>query len=169
MSAQSEIATDQGGQLRNIFFPLQEALQETLVQQGSTAFYLIQLTQGFDNGRGTVCIGSMRWRCSVGDRFLRQTSVRGRSHHFAEIDMTGGRQHIQVKTFSLRIRLAFNSVVQVVENFNSDRVGILVIVTEERSTVQDRLTHHFRTGKIVRHRFQQLVHRETFVLKYMFL
>ena len=34
-----------------------------------------------------------------------------------EINMTGSRQHIQVKTLPFRIRFAFNSIIQIIEYF----------------------------------------------------
>ena len=83
--------------------------------------------------------------------------------------MTGSRQHIQVKTLPFRIRFAFNSIIQIIEYFDGNSIGIFVIITEERRTVQDCLAHNFRSGKIVSHCFQHFIHRKAFVFKDMFL
>lgn len=90
MATQGEVATNQGGQFRDILLPPEQAGQEALVQQRAAALHLIQLTEGLDNGGRPVGIGSVRGRGTVGDGTPGQAAVRGGSHHLAEVDMASG-------------------------------------------------------------------------------
>ena len=74
-----------------------------------------------------------------------------------------------METFAFRVRLALNSIIQVVEHFYSDLIRIFIIISKERSAVKNGLAHHFRTDKIVCHRFQHFIHREAFVFIDMLL
>ena len=59
MATQGEVATNQGGQFRDILLPPEQAGQEALVQQRAAALHLIQLAEGLDNGGRPVGIGSV--------------------------------------------------------------------------------------------------------------
>ena len=90
MATQGEVATDQGGQLRDILLPPEQAGQEALVQQRAAALHLIQFAKRLDHGGRPVDIRPMRGRGTIGDGTPGQATVRGGSHHLAEVDMASG-------------------------------------------------------------------------------
>ena len=64
---------------------------------------------------------------------------------------------------------SLNRLHQILIDPNSNRVGIFVIVAEERRVVADILTEHFLAFPVLLHGIQHLVHRVTLVLEYMLL
>lgn len=87
---------------------------------------------------------------------------------FAEVNVTGGRQHVQMETFAFGVRLSLDGIVKVVKDLDGDAVCIFVIVTEERGTVQYELSHGFLSFEVGIGSMDDLLHIEFTFFEYMF-
>ena len=161
VTTEGEVAPYQLTELHAVLLLLQQTGEKTLVQQCATRPGVVELGERLHHRRRTVGICSVRGRGAVADRFTRQPAVGRGPHHLAEIDVTGGREHIQVVLSArLDVRLPVDGIHQVVVHLHGDGICKVVIVAEEGGAVHDRLAQHLLPFEVVKHRIQDPVHRE---------
>ena len=79
--------------------------------------------------------------------------------------MASCRKHIQAIASALDIRLAINSIYQIIVNLHCNRVGIRVVVSEERRAVHDKLAQLLFAFPVLRYGLQQRIHIDFLVLE----
>src|SRR6056297_2436243 len=109
----------------------------------------------------------MRRRGAIRDRLASQTTVGGRPHHLAEIDMTGCREHVEMKAFTLDVRLTINCGKKIGVNLQGDIISIVVIIAEKRRLVENSLPHKLFTLEIFSNGVEQALNTERLCFKNM--
>jgi len=152
VAAQGEVAPDQVTELHHVLLLFEQAGEETLVQQCAARPGVVELGERLHHRRRTVGIRPVRGGGAVGDRLPCQPAVGGGPHHLAEIDVAGGREHVEV-VLSARLDVGFpvDGSHQVVVDLHRDGVGIVVVVAEEGGAVHDGLAQQLLPLEIVQH------------------
>src|SRR5210317_595307 len=113
-------------------------------------------------------VGTVRRRGAIGNRLASQTTVGGSAHYFAEINVAGGREHIQMESAVPDIWLAVYSGEQIGIDLQSDTVGKFVVIAKERRFIEKCLTQEFLTLEILRHCIKNLIHAEVLFIEHVF-
>ena len=83
--------------------------------------------------------------------------------------MTGGREHVQTRATTAGVGSVVDGLHQVFIHAHGNRVGILLIVTEERRVVADVCFHHLESLPIGGTGLEHFVHRVALVFEDVFL
>ncbi len=137
MAAEGEIGADKAAQLVKIPIGGEYAGEKALIEQCAPRLQLIHLAERFDHRRRAVAVGTMGWRGAVRFRQTGDATVGGGAEHFAEVDMAGGGQHVQVVGRPLGVRFAVDGGEQRIVDSLHKRIGTVVVVAEKRRLVPE--------------------------------
>ena len=116
-----------------------------------------------------MTVRTMSGRSTVADGEMGETTIGRGTAYTTEIIMTGRRKHIQLRLSTTGIGTTFYGFYQIIIHTYGYRVGIRIVIAEERCVVADVLTHLFPILPIGSAGIQHLFHRVALVLEDMFL
>ena len=158
VATEAEVGADELTELGEVLLFLEYLRYQALVEQGTAGKALVELAQGLDHGCGSVGVGAVRGRCTVGDGQEGVASVGRGSEDLAEVDVAGGGEHVHVIARALDVGTALDGLEEVVVHTHCDGIGVLVVVAEERGVVDNPLAVELMTLEVSLEHLQHPVH-----------
>jgi hypothetical protein len=87
-----------------------------------------------------------------------ETTIHGGTAHLAEIVVTGGGEHVQLRLAATGVGSAFDGLHQVVIDTHRNLIGISVVVAEEGGVIADVQAHGLEAFPVGSDRCKHLVH-----------
>ena len=130
---------------------------------------MIHLGAGLDNGGRSADICALLRGNTLGQRLVCQTSVGSCDHDITEVNVAGGRKHIDVILSALDGRSAGDVISVLVEYGLHDVICIIIIVAVLRSLILNQVQDILVALEVVVHGLDEFLHGELLVVIYVVL